>query len=155
MDKIIIQYSKENLWTVTVGDKQAVGLCYEEMLGLVAQVTVPEEKKALMWLKTKEQHSAQEEYFKKLRQKKETINCVSKNKHVRIGKKKWWFKGYVIERYKHRKHIEYITTQDKDVATKSELDSPVALAHKTLMAALKFCKKNPVLDPHRTPQNYL
>lgn len=43
-------------WKVTVGDKYADGMCYEEMLVLVATITMPEQKPYLRWLKTKEEH---------------------------------------------------------------------------------------------------
>lgn len=43
-------------WKVTLGDKYADGLCYDEMLGLVSAITMPEKRPALHWLKTAEQH---------------------------------------------------------------------------------------------------
>ena len=43
-------------WKVTYGDKYADGLCYDEMLGLVAAITLPEKRPTLQWLKTAEQH---------------------------------------------------------------------------------------------------
>jgi hypothetical protein len=45
-------------WCVTIGDKYADGLGYDEMLCLVAAITMPEKRPALHWLKTKEAHEA-------------------------------------------------------------------------------------------------
>lgn len=45
-------------WKVTYGEKYAYGLGYDEMLGLVAAITLPENRPTLNWLKTKEQHDA-------------------------------------------------------------------------------------------------
>jgi len=46
------------LWKVTFDDKCADSLGYDEMLGLVASITMPQERPCLQWLKTKEQHQA-------------------------------------------------------------------------------------------------
>ena len=43
-------------WKVTYGDKFADGLNFDEMLGVVVSITVPDSKPNLSWLKTKEQH---------------------------------------------------------------------------------------------------
>lgn len=52
-------------WTVTQGDKYADHLAYEEMLGLVAAMTMPAEKRpCLQWLRTKEEH---EEWLNNIR----------------------------------------------------------------------------------------
>ena len=55
-----IEYNPElndyGSWTVTYGDKYADGLGYEEMLGVVAAITMPENRPCLQWLKTEEQH---------------------------------------------------------------------------------------------------
>jgi len=45
-------------WKVTHGDKYADTLMYEEMIGLVTAITMPEKRPTLQWLKTKEQHKA-------------------------------------------------------------------------------------------------
>lgn len=47
-----------NGWTVTQGDKSADWLGYDEMLGLVAALTMPDERPAIHWMKTKEQRDA-------------------------------------------------------------------------------------------------
>ncbi len=44
-------------WRVTYEDKHTGSLAYDEMLGLVASITMPKEKRpCLNWLKTEEQH---------------------------------------------------------------------------------------------------
>lgn len=43
-------------WKVSYGDKYADGLGYDEMLGLVAAITMPDERPTLQWLMTEEQH---------------------------------------------------------------------------------------------------
>jgi hypothetical protein len=53
-------------WKVTYGDKYADGLCYDEMLGLVATITMPEDKRNLQWLRTAEQHQAWRERLTQL-----------------------------------------------------------------------------------------
>jgi hypothetical protein len=45
-------------WCVTYSDKYADGLGYDEMLGLVAAITMPEKRPTLQWLKTKDEHNA-------------------------------------------------------------------------------------------------
>lgn len=45
-------------WQVTQGDKYADGLGYDEMLGLVAALTMPENRPTLSWMKTSEEHKA-------------------------------------------------------------------------------------------------
>ena len=45
-------------WKVTLGDKYADGLGYDEMLGLVAAITMPEKRPALHWLKTEAEWEA-------------------------------------------------------------------------------------------------
>lgn len=50
--------SGRNGWTVKQGDKSADWLGYDEMLGLVAALTMPDERPAIHWMKTKEQHDA-------------------------------------------------------------------------------------------------
>ena len=52
-------------WTVTYGDKYADQLAYEEMLGVVAALTMPDNKPCLHWLKTEEQHKQWREGLQK------------------------------------------------------------------------------------------
>lgn len=61
--KVVIEFIEEQTenvwsgWKVTYGDRYAYGLCYEEMLGLIAAITMPETRRCLSWLKTEEQHN--------------------------------------------------------------------------------------------------
>lgn len=48
-------------WKVTLGDKYADGLGYDEMIGLVSVLTMPEKRPMLNWLKTEESHKAQKD----------------------------------------------------------------------------------------------
>jgi len=61
-------------WKVTYGDKYADGLGYDEMLGLVAAITLPEKRPTLQWLKTAEQH---QQWRDSLAKKLEDIEIVS------------------------------------------------------------------------------
>lgn len=69
--KITIQYI-ENIydeeyiipgWRVDVGDKYANGLGYDEMLGLIAAITLPKERPGLQWLMTEKQHEANKKTY--------------------------------------------------------------------------------------------
>lgn len=50
-------------WKVSYGDKYADGLTYEEMLGMVAALTMPEPRPTLHWLKTEEEHVKARQQF--------------------------------------------------------------------------------------------
>lgn len=60
--KIIIEQNPETFWNVTFQDKLADRLSYDEMLGLVAAITMPTDRLCLQWLKTEEQRYIQEHY---------------------------------------------------------------------------------------------
>jgi len=55
---IIIKHLNGGCFDVIVGDKSTEQLTYDEMLGVITQLTVPDEKRCLRWLKTKEDHEA-------------------------------------------------------------------------------------------------
>lgn len=55
--KITIE-SQNTLFKVKVEDKYAEHLTYEEVLGLVSALTMPNEKRCLNWLKTDDQHKS-------------------------------------------------------------------------------------------------
>ena len=65
MEKIEIEMLDSGAFTVTVGDKVADELNYDEMLGLITQLTIPPEDKrrSLGYLQTPEQRKAWEEYM--------------------------------------------------------------------------------------------
>ena len=52
---IQIEQYDESGFTVTNGDEYTDHLTWDEMLGLVAQVTMPDTRRCLQWLKTQEQ----------------------------------------------------------------------------------------------------
>lgn len=68
--EITIKHFKENTpdnysgFMVKYGDKYADGLTYDEMLGLVTAITLPNERPCLNWLKSEEQHKAFKEKYK-------------------------------------------------------------------------------------------
>lgn len=67
--KIEIEYNTEGEWSgwkVTHGDKYAHGLSYDEMLGLVAAITMPENKPSLNWLKTADEHKHELDFINNL-----------------------------------------------------------------------------------------
>lgn len=67
--KIEIEFSndreKVSGFTVTTGDKSADHLSFEEMLGLVAAITIPDTRRCLQWLQTQQQREAREARFQK------------------------------------------------------------------------------------------
>jgi hypothetical protein len=50
-------------WKVSQGDKCANNLSFDEMLGLVAALTMPEIKPQINWLRTEKQHRSDEFTF--------------------------------------------------------------------------------------------
>jgi hypothetical protein len=70
MEDIIIKSLANGCFDVIVGDKSTDQLTFDEMLGVVAQLTVPDTKRCLAWLKTKEQHEAWRASLDKI----ETVN---------------------------------------------------------------------------------
>jgi hypothetical protein len=71
MEKITIELLTEEIggvwrgWKVSQGEKYADGLGFDEMLGLVSALTLPEERPTLQWMKTKEQHEARRSSWEK------------------------------------------------------------------------------------------
>lgn len=72
MEDVVISYnenqSTETLssgWNVTVGESYTDGLCYEEMIGLVIALTMPEKRPCLHWMKTEEGHRKWKEALEK------------------------------------------------------------------------------------------
>jgi hypothetical protein len=64
--------------TVSQGDKYADGLGYDEMLGLVAALTMPEPRPTLQWMKTAEQHAALRKRLEELSKDNDDI-IITKN----------------------------------------------------------------------------
>lgn len=57
-------------FNIQVGDKFAKHLTFDEMLGTVAALAMPEIRHCLAWLKTQEQWDAHEEWLKGLSKQK-------------------------------------------------------------------------------------
>ena len=60
MEKIIIEIDKDfdNSFTVRQGDRYCDRLTYDEMLGTVSALTMPEKRPCLHWMRTKEEWCA-------------------------------------------------------------------------------------------------
>ena len=55
-DCIKIIHNENNSFTVSYKDKYADELCWEEMLGLIASLTISSNKPYQQWLRTDEEH---------------------------------------------------------------------------------------------------
>ena len=60
--KITIE-TTETGWTVKMGDRNADRLTWDEMFGLVAALTMPLNRSCAHWMRTKEQHEADDKRF--------------------------------------------------------------------------------------------
>lgn len=80
MDKITIElieqteetYKTEEWsgWKVSQGDRYADGLCFDEMIGLLCSLTLPQTYKPhLTWMKTKAEHKQWRDNLKKNKKK--------------------------------------------------------------------------------------
>ncbi|MDR2928276.1 MAG: hypothetical protein LBV41_08795 [Cytophagaceae bacterium] len=56
MEKIIIERCGRSCFNVIQGDKYSDQLGFEEMLGLIAALTMPKEPPCIHWMKTKQDH---------------------------------------------------------------------------------------------------
>lgn len=59
MEDITIKRYNDGYFEVFQGDKSSGELSYDEMLGLITSLTMPESRPCLLWMKTKEQRDAQ------------------------------------------------------------------------------------------------
>ncbi len=71
MNQIIITLVEDNKdlysangWKVEFENRYAYGLSYDEMIGVVSMITMPEDRPCLRWLKTAEQHKVWEDRVK-------------------------------------------------------------------------------------------
>lgn len=72
-DITIKKNSEDGYYTITQGKLSSCELSFDEAFGLLACLLVPEGiRPCLQWMKTAEQHKAQEEYFKSLSDKNGT-----------------------------------------------------------------------------------
>lgn len=58
MEKITIKEHKKGGFTVKQGDREADGVGFDELMGLIAALTMPEKRPCLHWMQTKEQRKA-------------------------------------------------------------------------------------------------
>jgi hypothetical protein len=58
------QAGRGTAFNVYQGDKYADGLAFDEMLGLVAALTMPEQRRQLQWMKTQADHDAWHAHLK-------------------------------------------------------------------------------------------
>lgn len=65
MEAITITFDEQRGWKVQQGDKLADMLCYDEMMGLVSALTMPNQRPCLQWMRTKEEHEAWERHMQK------------------------------------------------------------------------------------------
>lgn len=54
--RVKIHRTAENDFTIYVGDKLADRLCWDECLGLLCSLLIPDKRRNLCWLRTAEQH---------------------------------------------------------------------------------------------------
>lgn len=61
--KITIEKNKGGSWNVTQADASADELCYEEMLGLVAALTMPNARPCVHWMETEAQREKRRQAY--------------------------------------------------------------------------------------------
>lgn len=62
-DFIIIEKTERGTFKVSCGEKWADNLTWEEMIGIVTSITMPEHRPCIQWLWTEEQHKAWKEHY--------------------------------------------------------------------------------------------
>lgn len=73
VDTIKIEKLEGGAFNIVQGDRYSDTLGYDEMLGLVSALTMPESRPCLQWMRTKEEHDAQ---FNSLKKAAEDITDV-------------------------------------------------------------------------------
>jgi len=63
---IIIKQNEGGSFDVHLGDRFADGVTYDEMLGLVSSIAMPEPRRCLHWLKTNAEHLAWRNYVSQI-----------------------------------------------------------------------------------------
>lgn len=69
-DVITIKRLAGGSFRVEDGPRYNEGLTFDEMLGVIASLTMPERRPCLQWMQTKEQHDAYEAHLIQLREKR-------------------------------------------------------------------------------------
>lgn len=57
MERIIITQNESGTFNVKQGERWADNLYWDEMQGLIAAMTMPEQRQCLQWLQTDKQHA--------------------------------------------------------------------------------------------------
>lgn len=70
MNPITIELDKKNGFLVRQGDKYADCLCWDEMMGLVTELSIPRDFSRTRWMMTKEKHEVAEPWLRKDREDK-------------------------------------------------------------------------------------
>ena len=69
MEDIVIK-NNGSFYTIVQGNKSSVELGYDEMLGLLVSLTLPEKRPCLQWMKTDFEHDQQKKFYEDLKNKK-------------------------------------------------------------------------------------
>lgn len=56
MEDIIIKQLNNGTFDVHVGNRNTEQLTFDEMIGVIVQLTMPNDRRCLQWLKTEEEH---------------------------------------------------------------------------------------------------
>ena len=81
MEDITIKQYNNGYFEVFQGDKSSGELSFDEMLGLITSLTIPEHFPCLLWMKTKEQRDAQEVVITQIAKYSIFENAKKKNKN--------------------------------------------------------------------------
>lgn len=65
MERIIITQNESGTFNVKQGERWADDLCWDEMLGLIAAMTMPEQRICLQWLRTDKQRAEWKSFLKR------------------------------------------------------------------------------------------
>jgi hypothetical protein len=77
-EPITIEVTGDNAFTVRQGDRFADGLCWDEMLAVVASVTMTAKTQVRLndWLKTQEQHDRRAAFLENMRARRDSQPLV-------------------------------------------------------------------------------
>ena len=81
MEDITIKQYNNGCFEVFQVDKSSDELSFDEMLGLITSLTIPEHCPCLLWMKTKEQRNAQEVVINQIAKYSIFENAKKKNKN--------------------------------------------------------------------------
>lgn len=64
MEEITIKYSSDHGWLVIQGNKTSDRMTWDEMMGLLASLTMPRDRPCLQWMRTEAQRKQLEDQIK-------------------------------------------------------------------------------------------